>query len=55
MRPLIHKEEQMQEQNGSTLDVIYENWQGYQAKLRDCIAPLTDGQLALQPAPHMWP
>lgn len=39
----------------STLDVIYENWRGYQEKLRDCIAPLTAEQLALQPAAHMWP
>ena len=45
----------MQEQNGSTLEVIYENWRGYQEKLRDCIAPLTDAQLTLQPAPYMWP
>jgi uncharacterized damage-inducible protein DinB len=39
----------------STLDVIYENWREYQVKLRDCIAPLTIADLALQPAPHMWP
>ncbi|MFN8483562.1 MAG: DinB family protein [Anaerolineae bacterium] len=39
----------------STLDVIYENWQGYQEKLRNSIALLTSEQLALQPAPHMWP
>jgi len=45
----------MQQQTGSTLDVIYENWCGYQQKLRDCIAPLTDEQLLLQPAAHMWP
>jgi uncharacterized damage-inducible protein DinB len=42
-------------QSLSTLNVIYENWQGYQGKLRDCIAPLTAEQLSLQPAPHMWP
>ncbi len=41
--------------NHPTLDVIYDNWQRYHEKLRDCIAPLTDEQLALQPAPHMWP
>jgi uncharacterized damage-inducible protein DinB len=35
--------------------VIYENWRGYQEKLRGSIAPLTDEQLSLQPAPHMWP
>ena len=45
----------MQEQTGSTLDVIYENWRGYQEKLRDCLAPLTVEQLQLQPAAHMWP
>jgi uncharacterized damage-inducible protein DinB len=39
----------------STLDVIYANWKRYQGKMRDCIAPLTDEQLALQPAPRMWP
>lgn len=45
----------MQQQTPSTLEVIYENWRGYQEKLRDAVAPLTDEQLALQPAPHMWP
>ncbi len=45
----------MQQQTGSTLDVIYENWRGYQEKLRDCIAALTDAQLLLQPAAGMWP
>ena len=39
----------------SIVDMIYANWQVYQQKLRDCIAPLTDEQLLLQPAPHMWP
>ena len=39
----------------STLAVIYENWQIYQKKLRDCIAPLTSEQLLPQPAAHMWP
>ncbi|HEY3312255.1 MAG TPA: DinB family protein [Anaerolineales bacterium] len=42
-------------QTGSTLDVIYKNWKVYHEMLRDCIAPLTDQQLALQPAPGMWP
>ena len=50
MRLLILKEEHMQPQTQSTLDVIYENWRGYHEKLRDCIAPLTDEQLLLQPA-----
>lgn len=45
----------MQQQPQSTLDVIYENWRGYQEKLRDAIAPLTNEQLLLQPAAHMWP
>ena len=45
----------MQPQTGSTLDVIYENWRGYHEKLRDCIAPLTNEQLSLQPAARMWP
>ena len=45
----------MQQQTESTLDVIYENWRSYQEKLRDAIASLTDEQLSLQPAPHMWP
>ncbi len=45
----------MQPQTQTTLDVIYENWRGYHEKLRDCIAPLTDAQLALQPAAGMWP
>ncbi|HEX5690386.1 MAG TPA: DinB family protein [Roseiflexaceae bacterium] len=45
----------MQDQTHSTLDVIYENWRGYHQKLRDCVEPLTIEQLALQPAPRMWP
>ena len=45
----------MQSQTRSTLDVIYENWRGYHEKLRDCIAPLTNEQLMLQPAARMWP
>ena len=38
-----------------TLDVIYENWRNYNDKLRAAVAPLTDEQLRLQPAPGMWP
>lgn len=45
----------MSSQPPSTLEVIYESWRGYQEKLRDCIAPLADEHLQLQPAPHMWP
>lgn len=44
----------MQEHTQSTLDVIYQNWKGYQEKLRDVIAPLSSEQLLLQPAPRMW-
>ncbi len=45
----------MQAQTQSTLEVIYASWRGYQEKLRAAIAPLTDAQLGLQPAAHMWP
>ncbi len=45
----------MPQQSDSTLDVIYQNWRGYQEKLRDAVAPLTDEQLSLQPAARMWP
>ena len=45
----------MQQHTQSTLEVVYENWRGYQEKLRNCIAPLTNEQLLLQPAPRMWP
>lgn len=45
----------MQQQPPSTLDVIYESWRSYHEKLRNSIAPLTDEQLLLQPAAHMWP
>ena len=45
----------MQQQTQSTLDVIYENWRGYDEKLRNCITPLTSEQLLLQPARHLRP
>ncbi len=45
----------MQDDPRSTLEVIYENWRGYNRRLQNCVAPLTDEQLSLQPAPHMWP
>jgi uncharacterized damage-inducible protein DinB len=45
----------MQQETGSTLEVIYENWRGYNEKLRNSITPLTNEQISLQPAPHMWP
>jgi uncharacterized damage-inducible protein DinB len=55
MRIWVLKEKQVQQLTQPTLDVIYENWRGYHEKLRDCIAPLTDEQLLLQPAAGMWP
>ncbi len=45
----------MQQDPRSTLEVIYENWRGYNRRLQNCVAPLTDEQLSLQPAPRMWP
>ena len=45
----------MEQDTQSTLDVIYENWRGYNKKLQSCIAPVTNEQLLLQPAPRMWP
>jgi len=45
----------MQQDTQSTLDVIYENWRGYNEKLRNCITPLTNEQLRWQPASGMWP
>lgn len=36
-----------------TLATIYEQWQGYQERLRNAIAPLTDEQLAIRAAPHL--
>jgi len=45
----------MQPDMQSTLDVIFESWAGYNARLQNCVAPLTNDQLLLQPAPHLWP
>lgn len=45
----------VQEDRQPTLDVIYENWRGFDEKLRRAVAPLTDEQLLLRPAAHMWP
>jgi uncharacterized damage-inducible protein DinB len=45
----------MHQEPQSVLEVIYENWRGYNGRLQKCIAPLTDEQLQLQPAPRMWP
>ncbi len=44
----------MEQVTQSTLEVIYENWAGYNKRLQKCIAPLTNDQLLLQPAAHMW-
>jgi uncharacterized damage-inducible protein DinB len=54
MKVFFRKEKAMQ-QTQPTLDVIYENWREYNSKLRTAIAPLTDEQLRLQPAPGLWP
>src|SRR5262245_7494975 len=43
-RIVFLKEQQMQQQTPSTLDVIYESWRGYNEKLRNCIAALTNEQ-----------
>jgi uncharacterized damage-inducible protein DinB len=53
-RILTLQEKKMQQEPRSTLDVIYENWQGYNKKLQNCLSLLTSEQLLLQPAPHMW-
>ena len=45
----------MEQNIQSTLEVIYENWRGYNKRLQKCIAPLTNDQLLLQPASRMWP
>ena len=45
----------MPEKTQSTLEAIYENWAGYNERLKACIAPLTNEQLKLQPASGMWP
>lgn len=44
----------MSQHTQSTLDVIYDNWREYQTKLHNCITPLTNEQLLLQPAAHHW-
>lgn len=49
------QEVQVEPETQSTLDVIYENWRGYNGRLQKCVAPLTNEQLSLQPAPRMWP
>jgi uncharacterized damage-inducible protein DinB len=41
--------------NDSTLDVIFDNWQQYNGRLMAAVAKLTDEQLELQPARGMWP
>jgi uncharacterized damage-inducible protein DinB len=36
-----------------TLDIFYQSWKNYQAKLKQAIAPLTPAQLALRAAPGL--
>jgi uncharacterized damage-inducible protein DinB len=55
MSILLRKEKNMSKDKQSTLDVIYENWRGYNKRLQKCITPLTNKQFLLQPAPQMWP
>jgi uncharacterized damage-inducible protein DinB len=33
----------------------YQMWPRYQQRLRDAVASLTEGQLAIQPSPERWP
>jgi uncharacterized damage-inducible protein DinB len=33
----------------------YQMWPQYQQRLRDAIATMTEGQLAIQPSPERWP
>jgi uncharacterized damage-inducible protein DinB len=33
----------------------YQMWAGFQLRLRDAVASLTEGQLAIQPSPERWP
>ncbi len=42
-------------QNNLSLDSFYKGWDAYQQLLVTAITPLSDEQLALRPAPHMWP
>jgi uncharacterized damage-inducible protein DinB len=51
---VIVKEKTMTQQP-PVLQVFGENWRLFNDKLRACVAPLTDEQLTLQPAPGMWP
>jgi uncharacterized damage-inducible protein DinB len=55
MKILTLEEKQMDQDTRSTLHVIYENWRGYNEKVQNCIAPLTNEQLLLQAVPRMWP
>jgi uncharacterized damage-inducible protein DinB len=45
----------MQPEIRLTLDIIYENWADSNKRLTVCIAPLTNEQFSLQPAPGQWP
>jgi hypothetical protein len=39
----------------ATIRPAYSSWPGYNQRLRDAVAVLTDEQLALQPSPERWP
>jgi hypothetical protein len=38
-----------------TIRTAFSQWPDYNQRLRDVIAPMTDEQLALRPAPDRWP
>jgi hypothetical protein len=38
-----------------TIRPAYSNWPGYDRRLRDVVAALTDEQLAIRPSPERWP
>jgi len=41
------------EQTQIPLSTIFDGWDGYQTSLRHAVEPLTAGQLAYRPAPHL--
>jgi uncharacterized damage-inducible protein DinB len=40
---------------GAAIRPAYQMWPRYQQRLRDAVASLTEGQLAIQPSPERWP
>ena len=38
-----------------TIRAAYSKWPDYNRRVRDVVAGLTEGQLALQPSPERWP